>query len=101
MQLTGLRIPDSAIKLAKTAQALLAHLVKPQKPRKLIDALKQKEELLNLPNVSVYAKRITPIDKHKSVGRWKVIEQELIERDLPVTGHDNGNRMRSLVAYCD
>jgi len=87
MQLTGLRIPDSAIKPSKTVQALLAHLVKPPKPRKLIDTLQQKEELLNLPNVSVYGKRITPIDKHKSVGRWKVIEQELIERGLPVTGH--------------
>jgi Ribosomal subunit 39S len=87
MQLTGLRIPDSAIKPVKTVQALLAHLVKPPKPRKLIDALQQKEELLNLPNVSIYAKRVTPIDKHKSVGRWKVIEQELIDRGLPVTGH--------------
>jgi hypothetical protein len=86
MQLTGLRIPDSAIKPAKTVQALLTHLVKPPKPRKLVEALSQKEELLNLPNVSIYAKRITPVDKHESVGRWKVIEQELIDRGLPVTG---------------
>ena len=40
-----------------------------------------------LPNVKVYDRRITPIDKEKMVGRWKVIERELIERDLPVTGH--------------
>lgn len=90
MQLTGLRIPDSAIKPAKTVQALLAHLIKPPKPRKLAEALSQKEELLTLPNVSVYAKRVTPIDKHKSVGRWKVIEQELSYRGLPVTGHGGG-----------
>jgi hypothetical protein len=88
MQLTGLRIPDAAIMPAKTVKGLLAHLVKPPKPRKLVDALQQKEELMNIPNVSIYAKRVTPIDKHKSVGRWKVIEQQLTERGLPVTGHE-------------
>ncbi|PMD55781.1 uncharacterized protein K444DRAFT_537093 [Hyaloscypha bicolor E] len=88
MQLTGLRIPDAAIMPAKTVKGLLAHLVKPPKPRKLVDALQQKEELMNIPNVSIYAKRVTPIDKHKSVGRWKVIEQRLTERGLPVTGHE-------------
>jgi hypothetical protein len=87
MQLTGLRIPDAAIMPAKTVKGLLAHLVKPPKPRKLVEALEQKEELMNLPNVSIYAKRVTPIDKHKSVGRWKVIEQELTKRGLPVTGN--------------
>ncbi|KAH8770527.1 ribosomal subunit 39S-domain-containing protein [Hyaloscypha finlandica] len=88
MQLTGLRIPDAAIMPAKIVKGLLAHLVKPPKPRKLVDALQQKEELMNIPNVSIYAKRVTPIDKHKSVGRWKVIEQQLTERGLPVTGHE-------------
>lgn len=88
MQLTGLRIPDAAIMPAKTVKGLLVHLVKPPKPRKLVDALQQKEELMNIPNVSIYAKRVTPIDKHKSVGRWKVIEQKLTERGLPVTGHE-------------
>jgi hypothetical protein len=87
MQLTGLWIPDAAIMPARTVKALLAHLVKPPKPRKLVEALVQKEELMNLPNVSIYANRVTPIDKHKSVGRWKVIERELTERGLPVTGN--------------
>jgi hypothetical protein len=68
-------------------QALLTHLVTPPKPRKIVDALKQKEDLLALPNVSVFERRVTPIDKEKSVGRWKIIEQELKRRDLPVTGH--------------
>ena len=68
-------------------QALLTHLITPPKPRKLVDALKQKEDLLALPNVSVFERRVTPIDKEKSVGRWKIIEQELKSRDLPVTGH--------------
>ena len=68
-------------------QALLTHLITPPKPRKLVDALKQKEDLLALPNVSVFERRVTPIDKEKSVGRWKIIEQELKRRDLPVTDH--------------
>ena len=87
MQLTGVRVPDSTIKSAKTAQALLAHMITPPKPRKLVDTLKQRADLLALPNVSVYSKRVTPIDKEKSVGRWKIIKQELEARGLPVTGH--------------
>lgn len=43
-------------------------------------------ELLGLPNVKVYSRRVTPIDKEVWVGRWKVIEAELIKRGLPVTG---------------
>ena len=87
MQLTGIRIPDSAITPARNAQALLKQLIVPRKPRKIVEALEQKEDLINLPNVSVYARRVTPIDKERSVGRWKIIEQELQERGLPVTGH--------------
>lgn len=81
-------MPDAAIRSAKTAQTLLSHLVTPPKPRKLIDALAQQEDLLNLPNVRVYSQRITPIDREKEVGRWKLIEKELEARGLPVTGHD-------------
>jgi hypothetical protein len=43
--------------------------------------------LVHLPNVKIYAKRQTPIDRHKEVGRWKIIEAELRKRGLPVTGH--------------
>lgn len=68
-------------------QTLLSHIVRAPKPRKLSEALQMKEELLNLPNVSVLENRITSVDKEKAVGRWKVIEKELMERDLPVTGH--------------
>jgi len=86
LQLTGVRVPDPAIKSTKTAQSVLSHLVTPPKPRKLIEALEQKEELITLPNVSVYAKRVTPIDREIAVGRWKIIEKELEARDLPITG---------------
>jgi len=41
---------------------------------------------VSVPNVSVYSKRQTPIDKEQQIGRWKIIEEELIRRDLPVTG---------------
>jgi hypothetical protein len=85
--LTGVRVPDSALKSAQTAQSLLSHLVTPPKPRKLIEALEQKEDLITLPNVSVFPKRVTPIDREKAVGRWKLIVKELKDRDLPVTGH--------------
>ncbi|TVY16438.1 hypothetical protein LARI1_G005550 [Lachnellula arida] len=87
LQLTGVRVPDSAIRSTRTAQSILSHLVTPPKPRKLIQALEQKEELITLPNVSVFAKRVTPIHKEKSIGRWKLIEKELESRDLPVTGN--------------
>jgi len=49
--------------------------------------LEQKEDLITLPNVSVFAKRVTPIHKEKSIGRWKLIEKELEARELPVTGN--------------
>lgn len=38
------------------------------------------------PNVTVHARRQTPVDREISVGRWKVIEEELVRRGLPVTG---------------
>lgn len=87
LQLTGVRVPDSAIASAKIAGALLSHLVTPPKPRKLIDALQQKDQLFDLPNVSVFPQRVTPIDREKAIGRWKVIEEELKTRGLPITGN--------------
>lgn len=45
------------------------------------------EVIVGLPNVTVHASRVTPIDKEKAVGRWKVIEQALIDQGLPVTGY--------------
>lgn len=86
-QLSGIRFPDAGLKRSGTAEALLSHIIIPPKPRKLVEALARKEDLVSLPNVSIFAKRVTPIDKEKAVGRWKVIEEELMERGLPVTGH--------------
>jgi hypothetical protein len=94
MQLTGIRIPDPVIQTANTAQALLRYLIAPPKPRKLTEALAQNEELLGLLNLRVYEKRITPVDREMSIGRWKLIEKELQVRGLPVFGHYERRQMR-------
>ena len=86
MQLTGIRIPDPVIRSSNTAQALLRHLITPPKPTKLAEALKQKPDLVDLPNVSIFGRRQTPVDKERKLGRWKVIEEELKKRGLPVFG---------------
>ena len=85
MQVTGRRIPDPDIEGIEDSKALLAHLVKKPKPKKLADTLLA-NELVDLPNVEIRDRRYTPIDKEKEVGRWKVIERELRLRGLPVTG---------------
>ena len=86
LQLTGIRISDASIQPSKTVQALLRNFAKPPPPKTLFEALQEKDELLELPNVQVSGRRITPIDKEKQVGRWKLIEEQLRARDLPVTG---------------
>lgn len=86
MQLTGIRIPDPAIADLTSAKRLLGHLVRKPKPKKLADRLIAQEELTSLPNLQIMDRRYTPIDKEKEIGRWKIIERELIKRDLPVTG---------------
>lgn len=87
MQLTGHLLADAhLLASASTVGGLLAVLVRPPKPKKLAEELQADGALAGLPNVAVYSRRVTPIDKHKMVGRWKVIVQELEKRDLPVTG---------------
>jgi hypothetical protein len=84
MQLTGVRIPDNVIKSSNTAKALLNHLITPPKPKKLVEELNQKHDLVSLPNVTIWSRKITSIDKEQRIGRWKVIEEELKSRNLPV-----------------
>jgi len=57
-----------------------------EKPKKLAQTPQLQKLKVNVPNVSVHSRRQTPIDKERQIGRWKVIEEELIKRDLPVTG---------------
>ena len=55
-------------------------------------------KLKGLPNLKMMARRYTPVDKEKEVGRWKVIEGELRRRGLPVLGSEkyaeNGTESR-------
>ena len=86
-QLTGITIPDPAIQKLRIVEDALSLFTKKPEPKKLAEALLARPDLLALPNVEIFSKRHTPIDKEMEVGRWKVIEQELKKRDLPVTGH--------------
>ena len=87
MQLTGKRIPDPVIASLNSPKHLLNYLVEKPNPKKLADRLLSRAELTTSPNVQIYDRRYTPVDKEKEVGRWKVIEKELQRRGLPVTGH--------------
>lgn len=87
MQLTGKRIPDPVISQIIDVESLRKHLITPPKPKKLAQELLQSEMLITLPNVTIFDRRITPIDKERRVGRWKVIKKELQAKGLPVYGH--------------
>ena len=87
MQLTGTRIPDPDIAQIDTVRALHGHVVRPPPPTKLAQALVLDDRLTSLPNVKIIPRRVTPIDRERELGRWKVIEKELMARGLPVTGH--------------
>lgn len=84
---TGIKIPDFAMNSAANLHDLRSILLVKPVPKKLVQDLKQNEQFQELANVKVHSRRITPIDKDKAVGRWKVIEQELTNRGLPVTRH--------------
>jgi hypothetical protein len=85
-KLTGQIIPDGKLVGVKTIGALIARVIKPPKAKKLAEEIKAKGDLLELPNVHVYPRRLTPVDKENMVGRWKLIEGELQKRGLPVLG---------------
>ena len=86
MQLTGRRVPDPDIENITTPKSLVVHLVKKPKPKKLAENLMTSNKVADLPNVQILDRRYTPIDREKEVGRWKIIEEELEARGLPVTG---------------
>ncbi|RYO89241.1 hypothetical protein DL766_004549 [Monosporascus sp. MC13-8B] len=87
-QLTGQLVPDHKLPEVTNVHALLRILQKPPKPQTLTEEiLKQRQELVELPNVTFSAKRVTRGDKEKAVGRFKLIEEELRKRDLPLEGH--------------
>ncbi|SPQ26722.1 df878db1-43fb-43c0-9089-fd467e82150e [Thermothielavioides terrestris] len=85
-QLTGHRIPDGKLVAIRTIDSLLKQLVEPPKPKKLAELVEATGAFKGLPNVRVFPRRVTPIDKEKMVGRWKIIVKELEKRNLPVVG---------------
>lgn len=48
--------------------------------------LERRGGLAGLSNVQVHARRVTPIDRAKANGSWKVMVRELEKRGLPATG---------------
>ncbi|KAF2006911.1 hypothetical protein P154DRAFT_615018 [Amniculicola lignicola CBS 123094] len=107
LQLTGHQIPDPALTKARTLGDLYAYLILATKPipTKLVTELlwtktknTGKPRLLALPNVKVYNKRVSTMDKHREVGRLKLIEEALEERGLENVPYerakDVGRRIR-------
>ncbi|CCC09712.1 hypothetical protein SMACR_03272 [Sordaria macrospora] len=88
-KMTGHLLSDGKLTSIQTVANFMDALVTPPKPKKLADQIEQSSILPELPNVKVYPRRITPVDKEKMVGRWKVIEKELQKREIPVLGTGN------------
>ncbi|KAH8128931.1 hypothetical protein FP744_10007622 [Trichoderma asperellum] len=91
-QLTGTLIPDAKLAAANTIKHILTLAARDPKPLKLAQVLEKRNAFNELTNVTVHDRKIGPIDREVSVGRWKVIEEELKKRDLPVTGYGNAGR---------
>ncbi|KAL8910301.1 MAG: hypothetical protein Q9171_004386 [Xanthocarpia ochracea] len=111
MQLTGIRIPDTAIQSIGTSAALWDHLIQKPKPKKLAQLLiegyvpagKEHEGkyagaplLINLPNVKILPTKYVPSMTETALGRQKVIEQQLDEHDIPVPFKEE---MEQITAY--
>lgn len=86
MQLSGKRIPDIQLNNATTLGHIYDAFRTKEKAKKLAHAPQLEELAQTLPNVTVYKTRRTPVHKEKQIGRWKVIEEELSTRDLPIFG---------------
>ena len=96
MQRTGTKLSDRFVQQCNNVGMLYDKLIEEDKPKKLAEQMEQDPKLAPLPNVKIHTRRISPIDKEKEVGRWKVIEQELTERGLPVTNGLSGKSTRYL-----
>ncbi|KAI9720140.1 MAG: hypothetical protein M1828_005786 [Chrysothrix sp. TS-e1954] len=84
-RLTGQHIPDHVLSRASSVGFILNELIRPPPPKKLFEALTgQGSQLPSLPNVNLVDHRLLMEDKERQIGRWKVIEQELRRRRLPV-----------------
>ncbi|KAG6028331.1 hypothetical protein E4U19_001571 [Claviceps sp. Clav32 group G5] len=85
-QTTGVLVPDARLGAARTIKHILTLAVKKPTPPKLATLLEERGVFQELPNFKLHSRKLGPIDRETAVGRWKVIEQELQKRGLPVTG---------------
>jgi hypothetical protein len=86
LQLTGARPSDHLLSSATTLEGLYNAFKIKEKPKKLAQSEQMQSMNTAIPNITVHHRKRSMIDKEKAVGRWKVIEEELMKRDLPVTG---------------
>ncbi|KAG6215928.1 hypothetical protein E4U50_006747 [Claviceps purpurea] len=85
-QTTGVLVPDARLGAARTIKHILTLAVKKPTPPKLATLLEERGVFQELPNFKLHSRKLGPIDREIAVGRWKVIEEELQKRNLPVTG---------------
>jgi actin-related protein 6 len=92
-------ISDTNLHSSHTLGDLYGHLIAASKPKptKLYQQIKLEaalhpnkkspgmEQLTKLSNVTLHKKKITEKQQERKLGRWKVIEYALTERDLPLT----------------
>ncbi|EZF32297.1 hypothetical protein H109_05710 [Trichophyton interdigitale MR816] len=87
-QLTGHFIPDQELASISNVSSVQDFLIRAStpKPTKLAEQLIVEGTFDGIPNVKIYDRRQTPIDSEIETGQWKVIEEELTKRGLPITG---------------
>lgn len=82
-----MQIPDIVMHRATTLKDFQQAILTKPKPKKLAFTLLANEELMANRNIQVRGGRQTPVHKDRAVGRWKLIEEELVNKGLPVFGH--------------
>ncbi|KAG6067159.1 hypothetical protein E4U32_004535 [Claviceps aff. humidiphila group G2b] len=85
-QTTGVLVSDARLGAARKIKHILTLAVKKPTPPKLATLLEERGLFQEMSNVTLHSRRLGPIDREIAVGRWKVIEEELLKRNLPVTG---------------
>ncbi|KAI8958814.1 ribosomal subunit 39S-domain-containing protein [Daldinia sp. FL1419] len=96
-QLTGQLVQDHQLSSVTDVRSLLHTVQKPPKLKTLTEEIQERrQDLVQLPNVSFATKRVTRGDKAKAIGQFKLVEEELKKRDLPLVGHGFARKNREL-----
>ncbi|KAI0155107.1 ribosomal subunit 39S-domain-containing protein [Xylariaceae sp. FL1272] len=96
-QLTGHLIPDHRLPLLSDVSSVLQTITTPPKPVTLTQEIQEnRQELVNMPNVSVATKRVTKAHKEEKLGRLKIMQAELEKRGLPLWGHGGAMKGKNL-----